>query len=104
MWIPPPPQHPISLSFELCFKSTDTRRARFYIIHTNSAICLEAVNPSQTIHSLKCHHVFHDRCLEGWFLECHFDCPLCHAVFFYFCAGNNSTESGSSDSGVNNMV
>ncbi|KAL2010249.1 hypothetical protein VTN00DRAFT_6056 [Thermoascus crustaceus] len=68
----------------------------------NSAICLEAVDGSQTIHDIKCHHVFHDRCLEGWFVECHFDCPLCHAVFFR--SGNCSGSTMESTSNSGNMV
>lgn len=52
------------------------------VIPLYSAICLEAVSRTQTIHELKCRHVFHDVCLERWFLECHFTCPMCHAVFY----------------------
>ncbi|OJJ50595.1 hypothetical protein ASPZODRAFT_21150 [Penicilliopsis zonata CBS 506.65] len=46
------------------------------------AICLDPIAESASIHALKCNHVFHDQCLEEWFLHFHFTCPLCHAAFY----------------------
>ena len=47
-----------------------------------SVICLDSVLHSQEIRELKCLHVFHQECLEKWYLKGHYDCPLCHRTYF----------------------
>ncbi|KAL2869015.1 RING finger protein [Aspergillus lucknowensis] len=47
-----------------------------------SSICLDLINPDDTIHALKCYHVFHDFCLEKWVLASHSTCPLCQQQFY----------------------
>jgi hypothetical protein len=47
-----------------------------------SAICIDAVLPSEIIYDLHCDHIFHAKCLEEWFLNKHSTCPLCHATFY----------------------
>ncbi|GFF43604.1 E3 ubiquitin-protein ligase ZNRF3, partial [Aspergillus udagawae] len=45
-------------------------------------VCLESVLRSQEIRELKCLHVFHKECLDKWYLQDHFNCPLCHRAYF----------------------
>ncbi|KAB8269001.1 hypothetical protein BDV30DRAFT_217416 [Aspergillus minisclerotigenes] len=45
------------------------------------AICLEPVSKTCPIHTLPCRHVFHNQCLETWFLNYHYTCPLCQKPF-----------------------
>ncbi|KAE8145296.1 RING finger domain protein [Aspergillus avenaceus] len=45
-------------------------------------VCLESVLPSQEIRELKCLHVFHKECLEKWYLQDHYNCPLCHRAYY----------------------
>ncbi|KAL2836095.1 hypothetical protein BJY01DRAFT_61253 [Aspergillus pseudoustus] len=45
-------------------------------------VCLEPVLRSQEIRELKCLHVFHRECLERWYLQDHFNCPLCHRAYY----------------------
>ncbi|KAE8159627.1 hypothetical protein BDV40DRAFT_233713 [Aspergillus tamarii] len=46
-------------------------------------VCLDSVLPSQEIRELKCLHVFHKECLEKWYLQDHFNCPLCHRAYYF---------------------
>ncbi|KAL4864657.1 hypothetical protein BDV12DRAFT_9000 [Aspergillus spectabilis] len=45
-------------------------------------VCLDPVLRSHEIRELKCLHVFHKECLEKWYLQDHFNCPLCHRAYF----------------------
>ncbi|EHA23124.1 hypothetical protein CBS63078_4681 [Aspergillus niger] len=45
-------------------------------------VCLESVLRCQEIRELKCLHVFHRECLEKWYLQDHFNCPLCHRAYY----------------------
>ncbi|KAL4911656.1 hypothetical protein BDW62DRAFT_196524 [Aspergillus aurantiobrunneus] len=45
-------------------------------------VCLEPVLRSQEIRELKCLHVFHRECLEKWYLQDQFNCPLCHRAYY----------------------
>jgi hypothetical protein len=47
-----------------------------------SVVCLESVLRSQEIRELKCLHVFHKECLDKWYLQDHFNCPLCHRAYY----------------------
>ena len=49
----------------------------------SSVVCLDSVLPSQEIRELKCLHVFHKECLEKWYLQDHFNCPLCHRAYYF---------------------
>ncbi|GFF52379.1 hypothetical protein IFM61606_06278 [Aspergillus udagawae] len=44
------------------------------------SICLDPVLEHHPIHALQCRHVFHDLCLERWFLRDHNSCPLCQSA------------------------
>ncbi|OJJ87382.1 putative RING finger domain protein [Aspergillus glaucus CBS 516.65] len=46
------------------------------------AICLDSVLRSHEIRDLKCLHVFHRECLDKWYLQDQFHCPLCHRAYF----------------------
>lgn len=48
----------------------------------DSVVCLESVLRCQEIRELKCLHVFHRECLEKWYLQDHFNCPLCHRAYY----------------------
>ena len=39
-------------------------------------ICLERYKKNDKIIVLKCNHVFHDECIEAWFIS-RPSCPLC---------------------------
>ncbi|KAL4778199.1 hypothetical protein BJX76DRAFT_153138 [Aspergillus varians] len=45
-------------------------------------VCLDPVLRSQEIRDLKCLHVFHRECLEKWYLQDHYNCPLCHRAYY----------------------
>ncbi|KAL2864235.1 uncharacterized protein BJX67DRAFT_224649 [Aspergillus lucknowensis] len=40
-------------------------------------ICLDPVRADDLVHSLPCYHIFHDSCLEYWYLYNNNNCPLC---------------------------
>lgn len=42
------------------------------------SICLSELLPGETVHHLKCNHIFHRECTSRWFLE-HASCPNCRA-------------------------
>lgn len=52
------------------------------LTNLTSAICLEPVLCSQEIRDLKCLHVFHKECLDKWYLQDQFHCPLCHRAYY----------------------
>ncbi|KAF2401802.1 hypothetical protein EJ06DRAFT_361514 [Trichodelitschia bisporula] len=41
-------------------------------------ICLELIDERALVRGLRCHHVFHEECLDTWFARCNEYCPLCH--------------------------
>jgi len=41
------------------------------------AICLEVINNRALVRGLECHHVFHQSCLDEWFIHFKNFCPLC---------------------------
>ncbi|KAL4969647.1 putative RING finger domain protein [Aspergillus stella-maris] len=45
-------------------------------------VCLEPVLRSDEIRELKCLHVFHRECLDKWYLQDHYNCPLCHRPYY----------------------
>jgi len=45
-----------------------------------SVICLEVIEGKALVRALRCHHVFHQECLDGWFGRLHDYCPLCHRL------------------------
>ncbi|KAL4884576.1 hypothetical protein BJY04DRAFT_168094 [Aspergillus karnatakaensis] len=45
-------------------------------------VCLDPVLRSHEIRELKCLHVFHRECLDKWYLQDHYNCPLCHRAYF----------------------
>ncbi|PKX92319.1 RING finger protein [Aspergillus novofumigatus IBT 16806] len=49
------------------------------------SICLDPVLRHHPVHTLRCQHVFHDICLERWFLTAHNSCPLCQMALVEVC-------------------
>ncbi|KAJ0979089.1 hypothetical protein J5N97_014563 [Dioscorea zingiberensis] len=41
--------------------------------------CLCNIEEGEEIRDLKCHHLFHKSCLDGWLQHPHARCPLCRA-------------------------
>jgi hypothetical protein len=71
-------------------------------VNTNipSVICLEVIVRKALVRALKCHHVFHQECLDGWFGRLHDYCPLCHRLIVSREAGpadEDEAERGSID-------
>ncbi len=60
----------------------------------HSSICLDTINETDSIHGLDCYHVFHDKCLEQWFLASHLTCPLCQGQFYPSCDEVNCGGAG----------
>ena len=46
------------------------------ILDNSCSICLDNFEEGENIHTLKCNHSFHDKCIEDW-LDTQFTCPLC---------------------------
>ncbi len=40
-------------------------------------VCLEAMQPGETVRILPCRHVLHHDCINGWFEHGKYSCPLC---------------------------
>ncbi|KAJ0417384.1 hypothetical protein BJY00DRAFT_316005 [Aspergillus carlsbadensis] len=40
-------------------------------------ICLDQTRPNDLVYSLSCRHVFHEGCLQYWYLYENNRCPLC---------------------------
>jgi hypothetical protein len=43
------------------------------------AVCLEDLSADANTHTLGCGHVFHSRCIIGWFQRGQLSCPTCRA-------------------------
>lgn len=41
-------------------------------------ICLDTIDAEAEIRVLRCSHIFHQRCLDEWFVRWNQYCPLCH--------------------------
>ncbi|KAE8393464.1 hypothetical protein BDV23DRAFT_149233 [Aspergillus alliaceus] len=69
--------------FNSWWRSVQTERdpLKAYDRIFDCAICLEPVAKTSPIHTLSCRHVFHSHCLETWFLNYHYTCPLCQTPF-----------------------
>ncbi len=78
----------IALMSPVSLSSTD--------MYTFSAICLDVIQPEDTIRELRCQHVFHQACLDTWFNRRHDDCPLCKALYFDEIPDYGATISGAS--------
>lgn len=61
---------------------TTTRQGEKGSADKDSAICLDPVLRTHEIRDLKCLHVFHRECLDKWYLQDQFHCPLCHRAYF----------------------
>jgi hypothetical protein len=57
--------------------SSEACTSAFRLIKS-SVICLENIMESEHVRGLRCHHVFHCRCLDEWYERGHSFCPLCH--------------------------
>ncbi|EDP50846.1 RING finger protein [Aspergillus fumigatus A1163] len=65
-----------------------TQSAEVPYVQYNSitcSICLDPVLNHHPVHTLRCRHVFHDLCLERWFLRGHNSCPLCQKALVEVC-------------------
>ena len=66
---------------------------------TTCSICLEQVRSTRSNQPLRCGHLFHSQCLDGW--KGH-TCPICRKVFDASCfkivvtIQNNHTEQSNS--------
>jgi hypothetical protein len=40
-------------------------------------ICLESMPQGEKVRILPCRHVFHHECINGWFEQTKFSCPMC---------------------------
>ncbi|KAL3455047.1 hypothetical protein BJX64DRAFT_273075 [Aspergillus heterothallicus] len=40
-------------------------------------ICLDHIQPDDLVYSLACRHMFHEKCLQYWYLYNNNKCPLC---------------------------
>lgn len=40
-------------------------------------VCLESMPQGEKVRILPCRHVFHHECINGWFEQCKFTCPMC---------------------------
>ncbi|KAL3110407.1 hypothetical protein niasHT_018237 [Heterodera trifolii] len=45
------------------------------------SICLGEIEPGTMVRPLPCKHIFHDDCIEEWFIGRKFTCPLCRTEF-----------------------
>lgn len=40
-------------------------------------VCLEIMPPGEQVRILPCRHAFHHECINGWFKQSKFTCPMC---------------------------
>lgn len=40
-------------------------------------VCLENMQPGEQVRVLPCRHVFHHECIDGWFNQHKYSCPMC---------------------------
>ncbi|CEL01308.1 hypothetical protein ASPCAL00894 [Aspergillus calidoustus] len=58
-------------------------------------ICLDQIRPNDLVYSLSCRHVFHEGCLQYWYLYENNRCPLCQRAII---------PSGESPAGAQSVV
>lgn len=47
------------------------------------SICFEHIHKNDIFHTNVCLHVYHNRCIYLWYINCHkklFSCPLCRTI------------------------
>lgn len=49
--------------------------------HDTCIVCMENYHVGEFKRELPCHHIFHKKCIDKWFVE-KLDCPLCKEVIF----------------------
>ncbi|RAH68752.1 uncharacterized protein BO66DRAFT_325957, partial [Aspergillus aculeatinus CBS 121060] len=46
-----------------------------------SVVYLEQVDRTERVHELQCLHVSHRKCLRGWYIRGHYNCPLYNRLY-----------------------
>ncbi|GER43879.1 RING/U-box superfamily protein [Striga asiatica] len=61
------------LSTRACRSDTDDR------VGSDCVVCLNQICDGDHVRRLRCGHVFHKDCLDGWLNQINLSCPLCRA-------------------------
>jgi hypothetical protein len=69
------------MQFLLLEKKETTQRSPLTPFTQYSPICLDLFRSDQDIREIPCQHIFHRHCLNRWYLNTQYRCPLCKAEF-----------------------
>ncbi|KAH7677475.1 Zinc finger RING/FYVE/PHD-type protein [Dioscorea alata] len=51
-------------------------------LEVECVVCMANMRNDEEIRELKCRHLFHKTCLDGWLEHGHATCPLCRSSLF----------------------